>query len=53
MWVPILKGMATPREMQDGTYDLDDLADMLEAIAFQQCIEQRGIARSKENGQSY
>ena len=47
MWTPILKKLATLREMQDGTYNLDDLADMLEAIAYEQAVEARVIERSR------
>lgn len=41
MWSPILNGMATLKEMKDGTYDMEDLADMLEALAFKTVMEHR------------
>ncbi len=41
LWGPILAGMATLKEMQDGTYDMDDLADMLQAISVKNLIEKR------------
>ena len=42
--------MATLKDFQDGTYNLDDLADMLEALAFKQTMERRAIERAKKDG---
>jgi hypothetical protein len=40
MWIPIDKGMASLREMQE-YYTMDDLSDMLEFIAVSNVIELR------------
>ena len=47
MWSPIIAGMATLNQMQDGTYDMDDLADMLQALSVKNLIEQRSYNKSK------
>ena len=46
LWSPILAGMATLKEMQDGTYDMDDLADMLQALSVKSLIERRSFDKS-------
>jgi len=40
VWSPIIAGYATLKDMQT-FYTMDDLADMLEAIALKQEIERR------------
>jgi hypothetical protein len=40
MWIPIQKGMASLKEMQE-YYTMDDLSDMLECIAVHNAIEAR------------
>jgi len=47
LWSPILAGMATLNEMRDGTYDMDDLADMLQALSVKNLIESRSYNKSK------
>jgi hypothetical protein len=47
LWMPIINGMATLRDMQE-YYDMDDLADMLEALTFKNVIEQRAINKASK-----
>jgi len=53
MWAPILAGLATLAEMRNGTYDMDDLADMLEALAFKAEMEKRAMEKGKDDGKSH
>jgi hypothetical protein len=46
MWNPILSNMATLKEMQT-YYTMDDLADMLEALALKSEIEHRAMKKSQ------
>ena len=47
MFAPVIAGHWRQKELSDGTYDLDDLLDILEVMTVQSENEARGIDAAK------